>query len=365
MRIQVTTCARRQRAGALLGIVVALAACGKAPPATPVAQATVLESLVVDAGGGTSGRGWDGVVEATRSAVLSAQTSGRIESIAVDVDDRVAAGAVLLRITATEQTASTSTAQAQLRSAEAQAVEAESRYRRAADMVERQLVSRQEFEQVRAGRDSAVAARDAAAAQLAQIGQQLAYTVVRAPYAGIVSRRHVETGETVAPGQGLLELYAPDALRMEVQVPQGDAQLIRGTSAARIVMADGRQVEATRVIVYPSADPGSHSVSVRVLLPAMQNAPRPGETLRVVFPVGGDAGLWLPATAVLTRGELTGVYVLQDGAILLRQLRLGRREGGRVEVIAGLAAGERIATDPLAAVQALSRRRAGAAGQRD
>jgi len=165
----------------------------------------------------------------------------------------------------------------------------------------------------------------------------------------------------VAPGQTLLEMYAPGELRVEVQVPQGDAALIRERNAARIVLLDGREVDAARVIVYPSADPGSHSVTVRVLLNGIPDAPRPGETVRVVFPIGeGQAGLWIPFSAVLQRGELTGAYVLEGDAISLRQLRLGRREGDRVEVIAGLKAGERLATDPVAAVKALSEQRAAA-----
>lgn len=355
MRVQVSPLLR---VAAMLGLAAQLVACGDGRPPAPAATVPVLESLVVEAGDSGNGRGWDGVVEATRSAVLSAQTSGRIESISADVDDRVAAGSVLLRITATEQSASTATARAQLRAAEAQAVEAESRFQRASGLVDRQLISRQDYEQVLAARDSAVAARDAAAAQLSQAGQQLNYTSVRAPYAGLVSRRHVELGETVAPGQALLEMYAPGELRVEVQVPQGDAGLIRERNAARIVLLDGREVDAARVIVYPSADPGSHSVTVRVLLNQIPNAPRPGETVRVVFPVGtGQAGLWIPYSAVLQRGELTGAYVLEDDAIALRQLRLGRRAGDRVEVIAGLVAGERIAMDPLAALRALSEQR--------
>ena len=316
--------------------------------------------------GGSAGRGWEGVVEATRSAVLSAQTAGRVASVAVDVDDRVKAGAVLLKITAAEQSASTASARAQLRAVEAQAIEAESRFKRASDLVERQLVSRQDFEQVRAARDAAVAAREAAAAQVTQVGQQLAYTTVRAPFAGLVSRRHVEPGETLAPGQPLLDLYAPEELRVQVQVPQRDAALIRAKAGAKLLLGDGRSVDAARVIVYPSADAGSHSVGVRVLLPKIDDAPRPGESVRVVFEgVAGTAGPWVPESAIVRRGELTGAYVIQDDAVLLRQLRLGRQQGDRVEVIAGLAAGERIAAEPAAALKLLGERRANTAGQRD
>ena len=74
----------------------------------------------------------------------------------------------------------------------------------------------------------------------------------------------------------------------------------------------------------------------------------------------GPAGIWLPASAVVQRGELSGCYVVDDDGIVLRQLRLGRRTGDRVEVIAGLKPAERVALDPVAALQALRQRQGGA-----
>jgi RND family efflux transporter MFP subunit len=347
---------------AAVALTALVAGCNSAPPSAAVAPLPPLDSVQVAAGGETDGRAWDGVVQAVNQASLSAQTSGRVASIAVDVNDHVAQGAVLLRLTAVEQSAAASTARAQQRATAALATEAEARYKRATELIDRQLISRDEFDRVRAARDTAVAANESAAAQVNQVEQQLQYTVVRAPFAGIVTARQVEPGETVAPGQPLLTLYAPGELRIEIQVPQSDADGIRAAAAARLVLADGRRIEASKVIVFPSADPVAHSTNVRVLLPALQSPPQPGQTVRVIFPgLGGSAGIWLPARAVVQRGELSGVYVIQDNSIVLRQLRLGRQVGGNVEVIAGLKAGERVATDPVAALQVIVQRRSPAA----
>ncbi len=128
------------------------------------------------------------------------------------------------------------------------------------------------------------------------------------------------------------------------------------------MLADGRNIEAPKVIVFPSADPVAHSVNVRVLLPAMQSPAQPGQTVRVIFPgLGGGNGTWLPLRAVVQRGELSAVYVIQGNEIMLRQLRLGSRVGENVEVLAGLQPGERVATDPVAAMQVAAARRATAA----
>lgn len=354
----------RRLAPAMLAL--SLAACGDKPPATAVTAAPALDTIRVATTPQDGGVRWDGVVQAVEQAVLSAQTSGRVTQLSADVDQHVARGAVLLRLTAEEQSAAVNTARAQLRAAEAQSVDAGNRFGRADELVGRQLISRDDFDRIRAARDAAAAARDAAAAQLAQSQQQLDYTAVRAPYAGLIAVRSVELGETVAPGQPLYTLYAPGQLRVEVQLPQADAQPLQHDATATITLPDGRDVKSTRVVVFPSADPQAHSTTVRVLLPAIDAPPRPGQIAKVRFAAAaGTAGIWLPLPAVVTRGELSAAYVVQDDGIVLRQLRVGRQQGERVEVLAGLAPGERVAANPLAALQWLHDHQTGAAARRD
>ena len=352
-------------------LALALAACGngdevtKLPPLADVATFKVAPASLAD------GHGWDGVVEAVRRADLSAQTAGRVTSVEVDVNARVAAGTVLMRISAVEQDAGANTARAQLRAAEASAVEAEQNYRRFAALADGQYVSRAQIDQARAARDSAGATRDAARAQLAQAAQQAAYTVVRAPFAGVVARRDVEPGESVSPGQLLMSVYAPGALRIEVAVPQTRADAIRRDPRARVVLPGGRDVVPASVTVFPVADVATHSVNVRIELPDLDPAPAPGTTAKVVFdadasPVGATAAtLRIPASAVAQRGELSGVYVREGDRLLLRQLRLGARDGAMVEVISGLQAGDKVASDPVAALQAVTSQRKAAGGTHD
>lgn len=356
---------KRMRTILATGLLLALVACGSEPAAPVLPPLPRLDTIILQAGGDVRGRGWDGVVEAVQQAALTAQTAGRVTVVNVDVNDRVAAGDVLLRLTAVEQQAGANTARAQLRAAEAAASEADANYRRYAALGPAQYVSRAQIDQARAARDTAAAARDAARAQLAQAGQQAEYTVIRAPFAGIVSARQVQPGESVAPGQPLLSVYAPGALRIEVQVPQSDAVAIRAANRAEVVLADGRRIDAAAVIVFPAADPTTHSVGVRVTLPDVPQAPQPGATAKVVFPISASAGervLRIPARALMQRGEVSGVYVLAGNRLALRQVRLGQRIGDEVEVIAGVKAGETIAADPVAAVQALTAQRKTAAG---
>lgn len=355
----------------LSSTLLVLAACGsEQPAATPVLPGD-LATYTVATGGDPSGRGWEGVVEAVRHADLAAQTAGRVASVQVDVNQPVKAGDVLLRITAVEQDAGATAARAQLRASEAAAAEAEHHYRRYAALAAAQYVSKAQIDSARAARDSALASRNAAAAVLAQAAQQAQYTVVRAPFDGVIAARNVEPGETVSPGMLLLRMHAPDALRIEVAIPQTRADAIRRNPQAHVLLADDRTLSPVQVIVFPAADPASHSVNVRVNLPQLDPQPAPGTTAKVVFAADADGkgaaggGIRIPIASIAQRGELSGVYVQQEGRLLLRQLRLGARSGDVVEVIAGLKAGEVVARDPVAAMQALVAQRKAAGHGRD
>jgi hypothetical protein len=126
---------------------------------------------------------------------------------------------------------------------------------------------------------------------------------------------------------------------------------------AIVDLSDGRRVSAAEVIVFPAANPDTHSVTVRISLPNLEPAPVPGTTAHIVFPLSGSAAgssiVHIPVSALLQRGEINAAYVLADNTLQLRQLRLGRLTGGQVEVLAGLEPEEIIAADPVAAMQAL------------
>lgn len=351
MRTNANQAARFAGAGLLACM---LAACGSSQQAVPQATVEGLDTLVVPAGDAAAGRAWDGVIEAVREATLTAQTQGRVAEVRHDVDDRVAAGELLVQLTAIEQQARVDAARAQLRAAEAAAAEADASLRRHRELAQSHYVSTAQLDQARMRGDSTVAARDAARAVLADAIQQAGYTTIRAPYAGVVGRRAVEPGETVAVGQPLMTVFSPDAMRIEVRIPQSEAERVRERPVARVTFDDDRSVEAAQVTVFPSADPASHSIGVRVHLPPLQPALRPGTTAKVAFPaLAGAAYPLVPTSALVRRGELNAVYVLADGRLSLRQLRLGQRLGDRVQVIAGLHPGETIATDPVAAAQTL------------
>ncbi len=337
----------------LLVCVLGLVGCGREAPsggaAAPVAQ---LETVEVALRAAPRERVWDGVVEAVNQATVSAQTAGRVVELPFDVDDKVPAGAVIVRFTDVEQRSALRQVQAQLRAAQAAADEAEADYTRTQNIYERKLVARAQYDQAVARRDGARAALEAANAAVRAATQQLEYTVVRAPYAGVVTRRYVEVGESVRPGQLLISGIGLGAMRVNVVVPQSDVNAIRKYHTAAILLdPDATQrIDATDVTVFPYADPQTHSFQVRLALPEAGASLNPGTTVKVAFLVGTEPRLLVPTRAVVQRSELTAVYVLQPGGPVLRQVRLGHRYGDQVEVHAGLHEGERVVANAADAI---------------
>lgn len=291
---------------------------------------------------------WDGTVEAVKQATVSAQTSGRVAEILYDVNDFVEAGATIMRFTDVEQQAALARARAALVEAEARFAEAEQEFERISRMFERQSVSRSQFEQMQANRDAAAARLEAARSGVATAEEQLEYTRVRAPYAGIVSARHVEVGEMVAPGQPLMSGLSLEALRIVVDVPQSMFRPIREIGRAYVYAGDAR-IPAESLTFFPVADPEANTFRVRVNLPEGSATLFPGMFVKVGFVVGEARRLLIPAAAVVRRSELSAVYVVGPRRVSLRQVRLGRRYGDHVEVLAGLDSGEHVALDPVRA----------------
>jgi RND family efflux transporter MFP subunit len=315
----------------------------------PAAAPAALATFKVTSSAVPSERLLDGTVEAVHQATVSAQTAGRIAAIAFDVDDQVPAGAVLVSIRSAEQVAGFTQAQAALKEATAREVEAQANYRRIADMYQRKVVARATFDDATTTRDAAVARLDSARAGLEAAREGVAYTEIRTPYAGVVTRKLVQVGESVAPGTPLMVVASLDALRVVAEVPQSIAGQVRAARKA-VVYVDGRRVEASGITMYPAAQPETGTFGVRVELPRDVTGLAPGMFVKIGLVTGDSDVMLVPRHAIVERSEMRAVYVVgPDGRVSLRQVRLGRARGDSIEILAGLATGEVIALDPAVA----------------
>lgn len=291
----------------------------------------------------------DGTVEAVNQATMSAQTSGRIAEVYYDVDDYVEPGAPIIRFTDVEQQSALRQANAALAEAVARQNQADEDFQRVAGLYESGSASKREYDQALASREAANARVTAARSAIETVKQQVEYTLVRAPYAGIVTERHVEVGETVGVGQPLMSGLSLETLRVVVDVPQQVAGEVRKHRSAFILTDEGR-VEAAEVTIFPFAHSASNTFRVRLEMPDGQFGLYPGMFVKVAFVVGQAQRLLIPASALVRRSEVTGVYAVDDqNKVRMRQVRVGGSFGDRAEILAGLRPGERVATDPVKA----------------
>lgn len=312
-------------------------AAAAAAVAAPVTVLAPVATTVYEASPGT--------VVATNSARIASRLSGYVRALHVDVGDKVKAGELLLTIDNRDVEAQVAQARAAVSSARAAYADAEFNYTRYTNLYRQQAASRQEYEAVTRDYAAARAGVTAAAAGLARAEAQRAYAEVRAPFAGVVTARYVETGDLATPGAPLLEVQAPDRLEVRTQV-SGAAYRALAPGAGVLVVAAGAHTEAAVLQLSPAADPATETHLLKAALPAAAGFGS-GDFVRVLVAVGTRRALFVPAAAVVTRAGIPAVFVLDaSNRAHLRMVRTGAARAGRIEILSGLSAGERIVAAP-------------------
>lgn len=303
-----------------------------------------------------------GTVSAAQTSNLGSQMMGTILEMRVREGDRVQRGQVLAVIDDSQPRAALDRAiaadnavQQQLAAAESELSLAESTLKRYQTLYERKSLSPQEFEEVKARQQSALSRRDMARAEQAQakatITQaraSLDYARIRAPFDGVITEKRADPGSLASPGVPLLTLEDIRRYRLETTVNESDLRYIRiGNKVPVTIDALGDDELSGRVAqIVPAADPGSRSFVVKIELPADPRL-RSGLFGRAQLSRGERQSLLIPRTAVMERGQLQGIFVLdQNKVAALRYVTLGKPSGDSVEVLAGLQSGERLVANP-------------------
>ncbi len=317
-------------------------------PATAFAQ---LETAIVLQSASVVEYELDGVIEASKQATLSAEVSGRIETVNFDVGDFVREGEVILTIRDNEYRAGLQKAKASLAEAGANFQDAIKNFKRSQDLHDQKLISQAKFDKARANLKTAEARVEAAQAAVSEAQERLDHTVLRAPYSGVVVERYVEPGETTQVGQRIMSGYARGQLRVKVNVPQSLIAAVREHRSARVLLLESNaSVMVDQITIYPYANPQNHSFPVRIELAASELPVFPGMLVKVAFAIAATNRLLIPASALVQRSEVNAVYVINhQGRVSLRQVRPGNRLGDQIEILAGVEAGEQVALDPVRA----------------
>jgi len=318
-------------------------------------QAAGVETAVVEANGAGAVYAADGTVEAVRQSTIASQVSGRVTALTVKAGDAIKNGQVLLQIDQRAAAQQSVASEAQVAAAQAQLEVASKEYDRSLRLFQKQYISQAAMEQAEARLKSNQAQANATVAQARAAMTETSFHTMRDPYNGVVATDTTEVGDMALPGKPLVTVYDPGALRVVVNLPESYAAMLNRNAPVRIEFPGApenqRWQTVQRITVLPTSDPASHSIEVRLALAAGVANIAPGTFARAQLPLSEKSAgvLTIPVSAVVKRTELRAVYVaVPDGRFQLRQVRLGKVAGDRVEVLAGLRAGDRIALDPLA-----------------
>lgn len=332
---------------ALAGAVLLGAACGGEPGAAPRSEegAVVTVSHPVASAGSES---FPGIVVAAETATLATRTSGQIREIRADVGTRVRAGQPLVFLDATDMAARIEAAEARLRLARRT-------HDRIASLEADGAASAQELDETTARLQGAEAAlRDARA--------QASYTVLRAPFDGVVTRRDADPGDLAAPGRPILQLMAAGELEVRADLPGELAGRVAVDQVLPVRFPLSERDARVRITrIAPALELGSRRFRVEgVFDPALDGTTDvvPGAYVRLAVTRGDTHTRWIPVDAVVRRGQLDGVFTVEptgpathtgeagaadsggdddapERRLRLRWVRLGERAGDAVELLAG------------------------------
>ncbi len=320
-----------------------------------------------------------GSIEAVTEAPVLARASGYIVKRLVDIGDRVGAGQVLAVIEAPEIDQQILQAKAQvdqstsgIQQAQANLVQGQANLQLAAvtkdrwqKLFDKGVVSRQENDTYRAqwaaqqasvdALEKAVAAArsnlGAAQANLARWNDLQSYQTVRAPFAGVITLRNVDTGVLVTEGSTLLfRIAQTDRLRIYLNVPQADASSVRRGQKATLAIPDlaGRKFPCEVTRTADALDPSSRTLLVEVQASNSGGLLLPGMYAQVDLAVPRkEPPLAIPGDTLVVRDNVTQVAVVsRDGTVHFQRIQLGRDFGDRLEVLSGLEPGQLLAVNP-------------------
>lgn len=326
---------RAALAGTALSTILALVACGQqedaaapqVPAGVPPLQAAVthVRSAEVPIRLEVTGQ-----IAAVSQATLSSQLQAAVEELRAREGTSVHKGDTLVVLDSRD-------IRADVARAKAEAENAAAHLARMKRLFAEDSVAKQELDNALRAFKVAEAGRKAALARLS-------YATIKAPFDGVITERKIEVGELASPGQPLLKLEDPTKLRLEATVAERDVKVLRlGAQMDVLIDALGpRPLRGTVSRIKSTGDPSTHTFLVKIDLPLTAGL-KSGMFGRLLIETGTTRTLLVPRSAVIERGELTGVFAVDtDGFAHLRWVKTGRVVGEELEITSGLNAGERV-----------------------
>src|SRR5690349_1442496 len=274
-----------------------------------------------------------GNARANESVEISSKTSNIVTAVTFRDGERVKLGQVLVRLDSSQ-------VRADVAAAEAAVAESERLFNRSRELMATEALSKAQFDQLEA-------TLKANRAKLAAAQARLEDTVIRAPFAGRVGLRRVSVGTLISPGDVITTLDDTSVIKLDFTVPENFLSTLREGLAVRATAPafSGRSFAGKVSSIDSRVDVNTRAVTVRALLANEDGALRPGMFLNVTLANDERETLIIPEQALTPEAERQYVFVVADGKAQRREVRIGSRRPGIVEVLAGLNAGEQVVVE--------------------
>ena len=338
------------RAVALIGLL-SLAACSETtePGVEDVQSSHIVEVIVQE----LTPQTWQtsintfGVVEALEEVNVAAELSGTVTAVHANEGDRIKAGQLLLELDPEKRQFALEQAQQQAEHTQAALKEARLKLQRRRNLAEQDTISKEVLDSAQLAVDLATSAYQQALSSVQLAKRELDDTRIFSPTEGLVDVRAVEVGEPVQVGASLITLQAVQGLRVQTWVSEADIARIRAGDPARVTVSGlaGREYAASIEWVGVNADPATGNFPVKLILAGETDALRPGMTAKARLQgISVPEALLLPEAALVDRNRRRVVFVVENGVAHLREPLLAAGFSNRLQILEGLAAGDKVVT---------------------
>jgi len=283
-----------------------------------------------------------GAIKPVHEASVASKILARVLEVNVTAGKKVTAGEILVRLSDDEQQSRVMQAEADRDSRQAEFQLAKSELDRATQLLRSKSISQSEYDSGLTRVKTTQANLNRANRAVEEAKVFLDYATVVSPFSGIVIDKAVQTGDTVSPGQTLLNLYDPTHMQLVANVRESLAMKLKvGQQLPAELESLGLKCFATVSEVVPKADASSRSFEVKVTGPCPQGV-YSGMFGRLMLPLEDEQLLLVPKNAVQRVGQLTYVQVANQESLVRRSVQLGRTFEEQIEILSGLQAGEQV-----------------------
>ncbi len=289
---------------------------------------------------------FSGNLEAEKQSNLSTRLMGQVARIYVTPGEEVTKGQLLLQIRNQDIIAKKAQIEANKEEAITAFKNAEKDYNRYEALYASKSVSDKEMDDMRANYQMAKARLAAVEQMEKEVQENMRYASIRAPYSGVITGKYINEGDMANPGMPLLSIENPKQWKVITRVPESDIAKINLDDNVEIYFQSAKITLNGQVVeITPSTGQGGNQYQVKVLIQTSENNLSKlysGMYANVLFEYGSEKKMLIPQKALIQKGQLTGLYAMgQSGNVLLRWVRTGKKYGEDIEIISGLAAGEK------------------------